>query len=132
MSAAPPPAPHEEKEKGCVLVIDDDPAIREVVSTILALEGYCVEAAGSGADALELLQGGVRPRLILMDLRMPGVDGWTLHDKLKHEPALAKIPVVVISGDRDATQAGSSLCVDGVLTKPIDLTDLLQTVERHC
>jgi len=132
MSAVPPREEHEEKEKGCVLVIDDDPAIREVVSTILVLEGYCVEAAGSGADALELLQGGVRPRLILMDLRMPGVDGWTLHDKLKHEPALAKIPVVVISGDRDATQAGSSLCVDGVLTKPIDLTDLLQTVERHC
>ncbi len=67
-----------------------------------------------------------------MDLRMPGVDGWTLHDKLKLEPALAGIPVVVISGDRDATQGRSSLRADGVLMKPIELTDLLQIVERHC
>jgi CheY-like chemotaxis protein len=121
-----PPAPR------CVLVIDDDPAIREVVSTILALEGYPVVSAESGAEALEELRGGVQPCVILLDLRMPDMDGWELRARLKREPQLADIPVVVLSGDHDAAKAAQALSANGFLMKPVELTDLLQVVRRYC
>jgi CheY-like chemotaxis protein len=131
MSVAPTAA-QKPPERGCVLVIDDDPAIREVLATLLALEGYPVVAAGSGVEALESLRGGVRPCLILLDLRMPGMDGWALRAELQREPRLANIPVVVISGDRDAEQTARALSANGFLLKPMELMDLLHVVRRYC
>jgi CheY-like chemotaxis protein len=127
-----PAAAQKPTEPRCVLVIDDDPAIREVVSTILALEGYPVVAAESGVEALKELRGGVRPCLILLDLRMPEMDGWELRALLKREPQLADIPVVVLSGDHDAAKAARSLSANGFLLKPVELTDLLHVVRRYC
>jgi CheY-like chemotaxis protein len=114
-----------------VLLVDDDAEIRAVVSLILESEGYRVVAAAEGAEALRCLRTGERPGMILLDLRMPGMDGRGFREVQSADPQLADIPVVIFSGDRDAARVAGSLGTDCLL-KPVDLDRLLDTVERYC
>src|SRR5919199_5374278 len=79
-----------------VLVVDDDPAIRDVLSDVLTMEGYTVATAENGQAGLEQLQRA-RPDLILLDLLMPGMDGWTFARQCRADPAGRDIPIVVLS-----------------------------------
>jgi CheY-like chemotaxis protein len=106
-----------------VLVVDDDSAIREIVSQVLRNEGYDVECAENGAQALEALRGSTPPGLVLLDLIMPVMSGWELLEVVAQHPNLAAIPVVVVSA---MTAPG----VRDHLSKPIDLDVLLRTVTR--
>jgi CheY-like chemotaxis protein len=115
---------------GDILVVDDDESIREVMEMILADKGYRVRLAADGAEALQQLRDGAAPDVILLDLMMPGMDGWTFHDALIHDPALARIPVVAMSGDGRIQQKAASMGVATHLAKPIDLDDLLRLVAR--
>ena len=119
-------------EAHCVLVVEDDPDIREVMILILEGAGYTVCAAEHGADALARLRGGLRPCLIVLDLTMPVMDGWTFCEETGKDPAFASVPIVVVSAvPRKATPDSSARAV-ARLTKPLDVAKLLVAVERHC
>ena len=110
-----------------VLIVDDDEDIRDALKDLLEDEGYRVLTADNGRDALETLAGGAAPRVILLDLMMPVMDGWQFRIEQKKDPLLAAIPVVVITAAGDVGE----MDVD-VVPKPIDLERVLGAVARHC
>ena len=83
-----------------VLVVDDDPNLVRLMSKFLTLEGFAPVPAANGAEALTYLRGGGSANVILLDLRMPVMDGWTFRKEQRGDPGLAAIPIVVLSGDR--------------------------------
>lgn len=101
-----------------VMVVDDDETLRETLSDFLGDDGYAPMLASDGAMALSLLRapGAPRPRLIILDLHMPGMDGWTFREVLQRDEALSAIPVVVLTAERRVDLRGPA-----VLVKPIDL-----------
>lgn len=111
-----------------VLLVEDDEAIRETLAEVLAEEGYLVATAQHGAQALEKLSQGLRPRLILLDLMMPVMDGWQLLRCLHGAKELGDIPVIVVSAARDRVPEGAR----NYLHKPLDLETLLAAVEGQC
>jgi CheY-like chemotaxis protein len=115
--------------KKTVLVIDDDPDILRTVCEILEDEGYGVQSATDGRDALTKLRSSGSD-LILLDMMMPGMNGWQFREAQKSDPQLARIPVVVFSADRTAAP-GDPVEAAGYLQKPIRLDDLLAAVALH-
>jgi CheY-like chemotaxis protein len=111
-----------------ILVVEDDPEHCEAVRDLLEEEGYRVRAAGDGRDALERLLAGPPPDLILLDLRLPKMDGWAFMAELKARPDLARIPVVVTS-QGGAHLLNTAPVSAGYLEKPLDRSRLLQTIE---
>jgi CheY-like chemotaxis protein len=109
-----------------VLVVEGDALTRGAIKMLLEWEGYRVHCAADGDEALGLLLRGLRPALILLDLRMPGCDGWGFRAEQRADPDLAHIPVVVISGE-DASALGAA----GHVRKPFQPADLLEQVWRH-
>jgi CheY-like chemotaxis protein len=86
-----------------LLIVDDDRDIREVLGEMLTDEGFIIEAAWNGAEALKRLRDGFRPNLIILDLMMPVMDGLTFHEHLKLNPELAAIPVIGVTAAVAAT-----------------------------
>jgi CheY-like chemotaxis protein len=124
---------HEAQEPSYVLVVDDDAAIREALEAVLEDEGYVVRGAANGREALALLRTGVRPpAVILLDLMMPVMSGWDFRAEQQGDPALASIPVVVLSADRDVATKAAALQVPGYLAKPVNLDVLLDVVREYC
>jgi CheY-like chemotaxis protein len=116
-----------------VLLVEDDPATRTSLALILRLAGHAVDAAGDGAEALDRLRHGPPPCLIFLDLTMPVMDGWEFLRRRGESPALAGVPVVVVSALTDLRrEALLSPGVSGVLRKPADPADLFAEVDRHC
>jgi chemosensory pili system protein ChpA (sensor histidine kinase/response regulator) len=113
-----------------ILVVDDDDDIREVMHDMLTSEGFRVDVARDGLDALAKLDGTSQPPLILLDMMMPGMDGETFLKILRGKPALADAPVVVISGNAAARDAARRLRAAACLMKPFELEDLLGVVRR--
>ena len=111
-----------------LFVVDDEPDIRETLRLVLECEGYSVETAANGREALELLQRAV-PCVILLDLMMPVMNGWEFAEQLRQRPEGASIPVVVVTAFRDRAEG---VPCQGVLGKPFDLDALFQHVRRHC
>ena len=115
-----------------VLVVEDDADIREAMVEILESKGYAVCAASHGAEALAQLKAGSRPCIILLDLMMPVMDGWTFCQETGKDPALATIPILIVSAV--TRQDPRNTCVRAVdhLTKPLNFGKLLATVELYC
>lgn len=113
-----------------VLLIDDDQDIRETIQQILEDEGYSIATAVDGEDALQWLQTAPLPRLVLLDLVMPVMDGRQFLLWFAQQPRLAQVPVVIISSGRDARQEAAALGTAGYLSKPIELHLLLENVKR--
>jgi CheY-like chemotaxis protein len=114
-----------------VLIVDDDRDIREALAELLELEGYRTSTAADGADALAQLRGAARPpRLILLDLMMPRMGGAEFLAERRHDPALAAIPVAVLTAAR--TEVVPVDAAAPLLLKPIDLPALFALVARHC
>jgi two-component system sensor histidine kinase/response regulator len=113
-----------------ILVVEDDPLIREVAAEILRKEGYRVVAVEDGAAALEELPT-VRPELILSDVRMPRCDGFELLRQVRRDPAFRHTPFIIISAKAEASdqRMGMSLGADDYVTKPFLGVDLLKTIE---
>jgi len=107
-----------------LLIVDDEVAILEALMDILSVEGYAVSTAANGAEGLQQV-GRDRPDLILLDLMMPVMDGQEMLRRLKEDPSLRSIPVVVMSAGR-VTKA--ELQGSRFLAKPFELDDLLDTV----
>jgi len=118
--------------RGCtVLVVEDDDGIRESVCECLRFEGYDVAEAVNGAEALAWLEGGGRPSLVLLDMVMPVMSGAELLAKMRATPALAAVPVVLMTAAA-RREPESALGAQAFLAKPFDLGNLLRTVERFC
>ena len=115
-----------------ILVVDDNEQIRVAVADILEDEGYPVAHAEDGLDALEKLRTGLCPRLILLDLMMPHMDGATFRRHQAQDPSLANIPVVVVSADWRIHQVARDLGVAGALPKPFSAKALLDVVHEIC
>jgi CheY-like chemotaxis protein len=109
---------------GTVLVVEDDLDIREVMRMVLEASGYQVLEAGDGAEALVVARAH-RPRLILLDLMMPGMDGFQFRESQLRDPAIAAIPVVIVSGGGAVPEKAAELGAAGYLVKPTDLQRLL-------
>src|SRR5687767_11839143 len=109
-----------------ILLVEDGFRTRELLSLILGEGGYMVSTAANGAEAIERLRTSDRPDLILLDLRMPVMDGWTLREELKRDPELSAIPVVVLSAVDEEGEQTSSLEATRFLHKPIETDKLLQ------
>lgn len=115
-----------------VLVVEDDDEIREILCDILEDHGYPALSARDGREALDLLsQTDPQPRLILLDLMMPVMDGKDFRRAQLCDPKLSRIPVVLISAFRDLTEALREMQPAAHLHKPLNLSDLLDVVRRH-
>jgi CheY-like chemotaxis protein len=114
-----------------ILIVEDDDEIREAMVLVLEQQGYAVNEARNGREALELLQVGEIPRLILLDLMMPVMDGWQFRHAQLEDPQLARIPVVVLSATANLRSSGLDLRAAECLSKPVDLTNLLAAVSRY-
>src|SRR5881397_2528123 len=110
-----------------VLIVEDDRAIREPLSVLLRGEGYRVTLAENGQEALRKLRTEPSPDIIVLDLRMPVMDGWEFRAIQQQDPVLGLIPVVAISADGSAQAV--TMSADAYLRKPLDPSDLLQTIE---
>jgi len=113
-----------------VLVVDDEPSVAQVIVDALADEGYEVRWAANGREALAAL-GAWLPDLIVLDLMMPVMDGRAFRAAQRClSGAAAQVPVLVLSGMREARATAEALNAAAVLTKPFDLDDLVATVGR--
>lgn len=110
-----------------ILVIDDDPSILSTVTDILEFEGFPVATASNGAEGLRCVEQA-RPALVLLDMRMPVVDGWEFARMLR-ERGIA-LPIIVMTAAQDARRWAQEIGATGYLAKPFDLTDLVDTVKR--
>ena len=119
-------------DKKVIYHVDDEPEMHMLVKMILGKHGFALEGALSGLEAIEQL-ATFRPDLILLDIAMPGMDGWALRQKLLEFPHLADVPVVVVTaklGTADALQGLHEIETDAYLTKPFNPNVLLDTVRR--
>ncbi len=113
-----------------VFVVEDDIDTRDMMGRFLELEGFSVEVAANGKQALERLNAGIHPCVILLDLMMPVMDGWQFRSQQVKDASLASIPVIVVSA------AGKDRIADieanAYLSKPVDLEQLLAEVTQYC
>jgi CheY-like chemotaxis protein len=111
-----------------VMIVEDDGDIRQALSQVLADEGYPTVHARHGAEGLERLRRGPPPRLILLDLMMPLMDGWQFRIALRGDPELATIPIIVVTADAAAEDRVHAMGVAGFLKKPVSIEDLLAAI----
>ena len=125
--ALPPAAP--ESGKPLVLVVEDEPQLRQLAETILTSHGYRVVVASEGNEALQRLRERC-PDLILLYLNMPVMDGWHFRTEQRYltDRELAAVPVVVMTGEGDPASHAKALFAVGVIEKPFDPDDLLDAV----
>jgi CheY-like chemotaxis protein len=112
-----------------VLVVDDEESARELVSALLRRHGFAVATASGGAEGLRLA-AQMRPAVIVLDVMMPEVDGWAVLQRLKTDPDLAAIPVVMNTAVAEPSQ-GYVLGAAAYLTKPLDAQELVQAVAQQ-
>jgi CheY-like chemotaxis protein len=129
-TTAQPIAPvRQPRSSRQVLVVDDDRMLREVLIGALEDEGYTVRAARNGREALALLEHW-QPDLILLDLMMPEMDGWTFRSRQLQLPDWADIPVIVLSAGPNLRYGVDSLRSTAIFPKPFDLDLLLAAVDK--
>jgi two-component system, chemotaxis family, chemotaxis protein CheY len=114
---------------GRVLVIEDEAILRFFLSSAPIEDGFEVRTAANGHEALDVLQAW-RPVLILLDLRMPEMDGPSFRAAQRRIPSLADIPVLLLSADDDPERQAATLEVAGCVAKPCDLDELVRAVNR--
>jgi CheY-like chemotaxis protein len=114
-----------------ILVIDDDFDVRDSLTDILHDEGFAVAMAADGFEALEYLRGHPPPVLILLDWMMPRCDGAKFRQAQQADPALTRIPVVLLTADTRAQDKAAAAGVNGFLAKPVKLQRLLEVLSQY-
>jgi CheY-like chemotaxis protein len=114
------PKPHS------ILVVDDDPAVRDLLVDALSEAGHRVEVARDGEQALDRLRAGVSPCVVLTDVRMPRMDGFELSRAVARDPQLAAIPIVTVTGDRILSFTSPAR------DKPFSVRELDVLVQQAC
>jgi len=115
-----------------VLVIDDDEDVRVALRELLQYEGFAATTASDGREALDLLLGGLRPCAILLDLMMPGMNGWDFRAEQMRVPELAEIPVAVLSASYNAQATLAQLGAVEFFAKPAPTAAIIAFIKRHC
>ena len=108
-----------------ILIVDDDAGSRDALTNVLQDEGFTVAAVGSGNAALDYLRSAPPPHLIVLDLVMPGMEGWDFRHEQKRDPAFAGIPVIAVSA------VGKLVDVAESFRKPLDYDEFLRAVEKY-
>ncbi len=116
---------------GKVLLVEDDAGTRSVMKTILRFSGFEVETAADGREAFDRLRAAPKPKVILLDLTMPRMDGRQFREAQQRDPALAAIPVVLISANDDLHEQAKSLGADAYLQKPVVFSEVLSLLKRY-
>lgn len=113
-----------------VLLVDDDAAVRRTIARYLAFEGFAVVEANNGQEALTYLRNGGEASVIVLDLRMPVMDGWAFRREQRLDPSIERIPVVVLSG-ADADRF-PELDAAAAFEKPVKMAQVAGAVRRLC
>jgi CheY-like chemotaxis protein len=114
-----------------VLVVEDDASIREVVAEVLSDEGYSVHTAQDGREALRELEAGLEPRLVLLDLMMPVMDGWSFLAEIERR-GMRRPPTAIVSASSSRRRDPALKDVVAWLQKPVTIHELLGLVHRYC
>ena len=118
--------------KGHLLVVEDEPENRLFIGLMLRTEGFVVDEAEDGAAAFERLSRDPLPDLILLDVMMPGLNGWEVFQRIRRDSRAREIPVLMLTAlaQRSDVERAVELGVDGYLTKPFEPSDLLQKISE--
>ena len=119
------------QKNGGILIVEDDSTICHSLAEWLRLDGFLTETASNGQQALEKMQNGFRPCLIILDLMMPVMSGTEFLRRLREQAEYSRVPVVALSGDGRVEEKTKTLGVIATLTKPIDLERLTVYVDRY-
>lgn len=111
-----------------ILIVEDEEDLRELMRESLELKGYTVVTAEEGQDALQKIDGIDHLCLVLLDLFMPGMNGWDFFEKMRERPELAAVPVIVHSSASNRAPPG----VTRVMQKPIMFEQLISVVSEYC
>ena len=117
-------------EKPTILVVDDTPENLLLINDLLR-KSYKVKVASNGERALSIAQANPQPDLILLDIMMPGMDGYEACQLLKSDPVTRDIPVVFLTAQTDEYQKGLKLGAVGYLTKPVKSSLLMEVLKTH-
>jgi CheY-like chemotaxis protein len=120
--------PEFEKVATTVLAVDDDRATRDALKDVLGYLGYIVIGVRDGAEALEYLRQMRLPDVVLLDLGMPIMDGWSLRDEMLNDPRLSPLPIIVMTASPN--ESAEELQVVEILKKPVELKRLIASIER--
>jgi CheY-like chemotaxis protein len=116
----------------CVLLIDDEPEALESLGELVELEGMNARTASNGAEALAMLRQGTRPFLIVVDLKMPVLDGWGFCRAVADDGNLREIPIAIVSASAAIVSLPQIQRYAGFFSKPIDVPRFLAMVRRYC
>ncbi len=116
--------------KGTVLYVEDNPENRMLIRRVLEAEGFRVVLAANATEALQMLQQE-NPQVVLMDISMPDVDGYTLTARIKSTPGFEKLPVIALTANvmRGEQERALRAGCDGYIQKPVDIDSLVQQIE---
>jgi CheY-like chemotaxis protein len=126
------PYDYPQRGPGRVLVVDDDAPLRMLISRQLELAGFEVVAAADGPAALGVMRADPSIRLVLLDLMMPGMDGWQVRHAHLDDPQLARVPTVILTGAPLASLDHQQLRAADYLLKPVGRDHLISVVSNYC
>jgi two-component system chemotaxis response regulator CheY len=112
-----------------IMIVDDDRDFREALAEILRGAGYSTAVFGNGSEAFRFLQKNPPPKLILLNLMMPVMNGWAFMAEKQRVPGLREVPVLLLSGMGDLPEQAEVLKAAGYLTKPVEVGHLLDTID---
>lgn len=118
--------------EGCVMVVEDEADAREAMVELIEGEGFAAVGAVHGQQAIDMLRSGTRPSLILLDLKMPVMDGWGFCEALAADERIASIPVAILTASAIYDSLPQRRNGAGLFTKPVDFQRLLALVRRFC
>lgn len=123
MTSAPP-------EKKTILIVEDDAVQREGLGLLLRRAGYKVQLAADGLQAMDQLRGGTLPDVMVLDMLLPGLDGWQVLDGLRRQAATATLPIILATGTVLSREWALDHGCVGFVRKPIDMNALLAEIQR--
>jgi two-component system response regulator MprA len=116
-----------------VLIVEDHADTREALAIVMEIRGLQPIVAASGREALaKLAERTQRPCVVLLDINMPDLDGWEVRERMRDDPELAGVPVVLLTGNYVDVERVRRLGIRGYLRKPIDVHQIVNAVEQYC